>query len=181
MTVAVVVLAGGRASRLAGADKAMLELAGVPLLHRVLAAAPADRVVVVGPRRPVPLDVTWTREDPPGGGPVAGLAAGLAELADLGDDYVTVLAADLAGLTGDTVTRLRAAARDHEGAVLVDGDRIQWLTGVWRLDALRAALPADPVGASVRSMLGTLAARHVRALPGEAADIDTPADLHRLG
>ena len=138
----------------------------------------ASPIVVVGPERAVDPEladgVVWAREDPPGGGPVAGLAAGLA-LVD--NDFVAVLAVDQPGVTASTIDRLRAAA-DGGGAVLVDADgRRQWLIGVWRVAALRAALPARPDGASLRSVLTPLAPAEVAALPGEALDVDTPEDL----
>jgi molybdopterin-guanine dinucleotide biosynthesis protein A len=73
-----IVLAGGRGARLGGVDKADLVVGGQTLLERALAAtAGANRTVVVGPRRPTSRPVTWAREHPPGGGPVAALAAGL--------------------------------------------------------------------------------------------------------
>ncbi|MGH3433518.1 MAG: NTP transferase domain-containing protein, partial [Thermocrispum sp.] len=76
-----VILAGGAAARLSGVDKPMLEVGGKPLLHTVIGAvAGAAAVVVVGPRRTDTMRVRWAREDPPGGGPVAALAAGLAAL-----------------------------------------------------------------------------------------------------
>lgn len=167
-------LAGGRGSRLGGVDKALLVVDGRTLLDRVLDAVggPA-RAVVVGPRRDVP-GVRWAREEPPGGGPVAGLAAGLRHVRT---DLVVVLAVDQPGLTRSTVDRLVAAVADT-GAVLVDHcGRPQWLTGAWRADRLRAALPADPHGASMRSVLDPLDPVRVPALPGEARDVDTPADL----
>lgn len=174
MTWAAVVLSGGRGSRLGGVDKSALRVAGRTLLDHALGAVRgAARVVVVGP----PHDaegVTWAREDPPGGGPVAGLAAGLAHVSE---EFVAVLAVDQPGLTASTVDRLRLAASGG-GAVLVDETgREQWLAGVWRTAALRAALPADPRGASMRSVLGPLAPTPVPALPGEARDVDTPDDL----
>lgn len=175
-----VVLAGGRGSRLGGVDKASVVVDGRPLLGHVLdAVAGAAETVVVGPPRDVPgLDlsgVRWAREEPPGGGPLAGLAAGLARVTS---DVVVVLAVDQPGLTRSTVDRLRSAVDGGAGAVLVDGaGRAQWLTGAWRADLLRAALPADPHGASMRSALGPLGPVRVPALPGEARDVDTPADL----
>ncbi|MGM1065003.1 molybdenum cofactor guanylyltransferase [Saccharothrix sp. Mg75] len=177
-----VVLAGGRGSRLGGVDKASVVVDGRTLLDRVLdAVAGARETVVVGPLRDVPgLDlsgVLWAREDPPGGGPVAGLAAGLAHVTA---DVVVVLAVDQPGLTRSTVDRLRSAVdnADNAGAVLVDaGGRAQWLTGAWRVDRLRAALPADPRDASARSVLDPLRPVLVPALAGEARDVDTPADL----
>ena len=75
------VLAGGGSTRFGGVDKAMLVLDGMTLLDRVLTAtAGAARTVVVGPMRTTYRDVDWTVEDPPSGGPVAGLAAGLSEV-----------------------------------------------------------------------------------------------------
>ncbi|MEU0572553.1 NTP transferase domain-containing protein, partial [Nonomuraea sp. NPDC005983] len=72
-----VVLAGGEARRLGGADKPGLTVGGRTIAERVVSAVPdAARVVVVGPERALP-GVVFTREDPPGGGPVPALRAGL--------------------------------------------------------------------------------------------------------
>lgn len=174
---AAVLLAGGRGSRMGGVHKPALVVAGSTLLDRALAAVPdAAPVVVVGPETAVRRSVVWTREQPPGGGPVAGLAAGL-ELIGAAS-VVAVLAADLAGVTADTVSRLRAAVT-ADGAVLDDG-HAQWLIGVWHADALRRVLPRSPAGASLRSVLGALDYARVAALPGETVDVDTPADLARV-
>lgn len=181
--VIAVVLAGGRGSRLGGRHKPGIAVAGRTLLDRALAAVRhVDRIVVVGPvTATADISVRWTREDPPGGGPVAALAAGLAgEVAD----EVVLLAADLVGVTEHTVARLRAALSADDtldGVVLCDADgRRQWLLGVWRFDALRAALPADPTGRSLRSVLSGLAVTGLPELPGESSDVDTPDDLARL-
>src|SRR3954469_15553631 len=74
---AAVVLAGGAARRMGGADKPALPVAGQSMLIRVLAAVhDADPRVVVGLVPPdLPVQVHSTREDPPGGGPVAAAAA----------------------------------------------------------------------------------------------------------
>ncbi|MFD1151439.1 molybdenum cofactor guanylyltransferase [Saccharothrix hoggarensis] len=172
-----VVLAGGRGSRLGGVDKAAVVVDGRTLLDHVLdAVAGARATVVVGPRKDDVPGVTWAREEPPGGGPLAGLAAGLAHVRT---DLVVVLAVDQPGLTRSTVDRLLAAVADS-GAVLVDeGGRLQWLAGAWRVAALRRALPADPRDVSMRSVLGPLDPVTVLARPGEARDVDTPRDLTR--
>jgi molybdopterin-guanine dinucleotide biosynthesis protein A len=181
-----VILAGGAGRRLGGVDKPGLAVAGRTLLDRAIdAVSDADPVIVVGPRRPTARAVRWTREDPPGSGPVAGMAAGIAALPTEnapGEDMpelVAVLAADLIGLRADTLDRLRAAVGpDVVGALLLDEeDHPQWLAGVWRLAALRAALPADPAGRSLRSVLAPLPVARLAARPGESADIDTPDDL----
>ncbi|MFI7156634.1 molybdenum cofactor guanylyltransferase [Micromonospora chalcea] len=119
---AAVVLAGGAARRMGGVDKPARPVGGRPMLHRVLAAvADADQRIVVGPSVPLPDGVRTTREEPPGGGPVAAIAAGLA-LLDPGTTTVALLAADLPLLTAAAVTELRhaldtpAAEREHDRA-----------------------------------------------------------------
>ncbi|GAA0374689.1 hypothetical protein GCM10009530_26510 [Microbispora corallina] len=174
-----VILAGGRAERLGGADKPGALVGGRPLVERVAAAVAAARaLVVVGPPR-TGLRAVFTREDPPGGGPVPALRAGLAEVAA---PWVALLAADLPFLTAAHVSALlRAALPDAAGAVLVDdGGREQWLTGVWRTAALRDALAAYE-GRSLHRLLGPLDPVRLR-LTGEDGcepwfDCDTIDDL----
>ncbi|MFD6552737.1 molybdenum cofactor guanylyltransferase, partial [Streptomyces sp. NPDC058398] len=99
-----VVLAGGAARRLGGEDKPGVRVGGRTLLDRVLAAcADATRTVVVAGPRPTARPVEWAREDPPGGGPLAALDAGLRHTAA---PYVLVLSADLPFLEEKTVRRL---------------------------------------------------------------------------
>ncbi|MFF4877439.1 molybdenum cofactor guanylyltransferase [Micromonospora sp. NPDC000668] len=112
-TYAAVVLAGGAARRMGGVDKPALPVGGRPMRDRVLAAvADAAPRVLVGPADAVPDGVRVTREDPPGGGPVAATAAGLA-LLDPGTTLVALLAADLPLLTraaiGELLTHLAPA------------------------------------------------------------------------
>jgi molybdopterin-guanine dinucleotide biosynthesis protein A len=175
-----VVLAGGDARRLGGADKPALLVGDTPLLDRVLAAvADAQQVLCVGPERPTERAVTWVREEPPGGGPVAALAAALPHVTA---PHVALLAADLPFLEAGTVEQLRAAVT-ADGALLVDADgRDQLLVGVWRTDALRAVLPASPAGARLGQVLGLLEAARVSvaAEPGRLPawfDCDTENDL----
>ncbi|MGW1142827.1 NTP transferase domain-containing protein [Streptomyces zhihengii] len=136
-----VVLAGGAAKRLGGADKPSVRVGGRPLLDRVLAACTgAGRTVVVGGRRGTARPVVWTREDPPGGGPAAALDAGVRRC-EAGT--VVVLSADLPFLESATVDRLRAALADsgREGAVLTDRTgRDQPLVAAYRAEPLRREL-----------------------------------------
>ncbi len=179
---AAVVLAGGQGRRLGG-DKLALRVGGRSLLARTLGAvARADPIVVVGPRRSIPVDVVWAREDPPGSGPLAGLSAGLDELPS-SVELVAVLAADHPHLTTETVSRLRnAVVRDSavSGAVLTDREGIpQWLVGVWRAEALRRAMPAEVRNRSIRGVFAPLSPGRVVAKGAEASDVDTPQDLRR--
>jgi len=179
MTFDAVVLAGGGSRRMGGGDKTRFDVRGAALLDRVLAAlTDASRVVVVGEQRPVTGSVQWTSEDPPGGGPGAGLVAGLALV---GADVVVVCAADLPLLTADAVRRLVAAVVD-DGAVAVDGDgREQWLCSAWRTSSLRSA-DWSGAGGSVRRVMSTLTfARVSFDADGTTPwlDCDTPEDLRR--
>jgi molybdopterin-guanine dinucleotide biosynthesis protein A len=183
----VVILAGGAGRRLGGAAKPTLAVAGQPMLARVLAAV-ADAVdrVVVGPPslgRLVPPGVRVVREEPPGGGPVAALAAGLAELRAgvAGPRPVLVLAADLPLLTRAAVGVLLRALDHHDGAVFVDDDgRRQWLCGAWSGDALEERLAAigSFEGRAMRELLGPLRVVEVPVDGGQPwYDCDTPAAL----
>ncbi|GED97533.1 NTP transferase domain-containing protein [Gordonia crocea] len=172
-----VILAGGRARRLAGADKPASLVGGRRLIDIALAAvADAGTVVVVGPDRDLPDHVRQVREDPPFAGPAAAVAAGFAALGDLPDDRaVAVLAADLPFLRAAHIEAL-ADHRDQERApvalALDEEDQPQYLVGVWRAGSLRAALTG--ADASMRSLIPAEAA--ALALVG-LADVDTPDDL----
>lgn len=103
-TLAAILLAGGRASRMGGVDKPGLSIDGVSLRDRAITAVRAvgaDPITVVGPppaqpgsaqpgsARPGPTQaapaqpdsaqaVRWLREDPPFTGPAAAIVAALA-------------------------------------------------------------------------------------------------------
>ncbi|CAL9517735.1 Molybdenum cofactor guanylyltransferase [Streptomyces sp. enrichment culture] len=138
-----VVLAGGAARRLGGADKPGVRVGGRALLDRVLAAcATARTTVVVADPRPTARPVVWAREEPPGGGPLAALAAGLRHTTA---DHVVLLSADLPFLGRRTVEGLWDALRRStaDGVVLTDADgRDQPLVAAYRSPALRRGLAA---------------------------------------
>jgi molybdopterin-guanine dinucleotide biosynthesis protein A len=158
----------------------MLDVGGLPILDRVLgtlSAAEVGPLVVVGEPRAVSYPVLWTREQPPGGGPVAGLAAGLAEVSS---PRVLVVAGDLPFLDQATVESLRAAelgAGGPVGAIVVDATgRDQPLVGCWSTEALRAALPRSPAGTSMWRLIAPLQLIRIPAgMP--LLDCDTPYEL----
>ncbi len=177
-----VVLAGGRGRRLGGASKPEVPVGGVALLDHALAAvAGAEHVVVVGPAHLSRPGVTTVLEDPPDGGPVAGVAAGLARLPDDGPDLVAVLACDVPG-AGRILPALLAAVGDADGARALADGRPQHLVAVYRRRVLDAALAATPQvhGASMHHLLSGLRLVDVPDPDRATADADTWADVERL-
>lgn len=170
-----IVLAGGESRRM-GVDKVAVDVGGTPMLERVLSAvAGAQSRVVVGPQRDTSLAVVWCREEPAGGGPAAGLRAGLDHI---GNDMVVVLAADQPFTDRGVVAELLSGIGAADGAVAVDGaGRPQWLCSAWRADALRRARLGP--GVSLHATLGTLDWLPVRADVLATFDCDTPQDLRR--
>ncbi|GGV18387.1 DUF6457 domain-containing protein [Streptomyces spectabilis] len=148
-----VVLAGGRAARLGGADKPGVRVGGRALLDRVLAACSgAATTVVVAAPRPTARPVVWAREEPAGGGPLAALDAGLRRTAA---DLVVVFSADLPFLRERTVRALVAAVGSGDGALLTDPDgRDQPLVAAYRSAALRRELARIAAGDPARAGSG---------------------------
>lgn len=179
-----VILAGGAARRLGGADKPAVRVGARALLDRVLAAcAGAATTVVVAAPRPVAGPVVWAREEPAGGGPLAALAAGLRHTSA---DRVLVLSADLPFLDSPAVDRLLAALDGvpADGALLTDREgRDQTLAAVYRSAALRAGI--DRLGAEhgaltglpLRALLAPLALVRLDDVGGASFDCDTWGDV----
>ncbi|WP_114423457.1 molybdenum cofactor guanylyltransferase [Nocardioides houyundeii] len=180
ISFSAVVLAGGTGLRMGGADKAALELHGRSLLDLALdALTEADEVAVTGPPAPTRRPVTFTLEDPPSGGPVAGLLAGRDALVRT-PDLLAVLAVDMPRVDRATIRRLLAAAAGHDGAFLVDGDGRRQLCGVLRPERLEEVRPAQAHGAAVHRLLAGLDLVDVPGRDQESVDIDSWKDLHDL-
>jgi len=177
-----VVLAGGTASRLGGADKASIELHGRTLLaHALDALVDASEVVVVGDPVPTERPVTFCRESPRYGGPVAALLTGVDALLRA-PRTVGVLAVDMPHVTWGTFRRLQEAAEGRDGAALLGPDGRRQLALV--LDAGRlAAVRPDHEGQhamAVRRLLEPLDLADVAATGDEHRDVDTWSDLRDL-
>lgn len=166
-------------------------LGGVRLIDRVCAAVleacGAGCVAVVPPAVCVPEGVWRTLEDPPNGGPLAGIDAGLRELS-VGDDVlVVVVSVDAPGVGACLSALLEPALGEGvEGRIVRGGDPEpfdQYLMGVYRAGALRRVL--DEAEASLGSVRGVGVRRVLRALEVERVsvstdvcrDVDTPADV----
>jgi molybdopterin-guanine dinucleotide biosynthesis protein A len=185
---AAVILAGGRARRLGGTDKPGIAIGGRTLAASAVGAAVAadtSQIIVVGPPRPELITATpataieFTCEDPPGGGPVPALRAGLDLVTE---PWLVLLAGDMPFLRERHLQAVLCAARQSGGAMMVDDSgRPQWLASCWRTTDLRRAL-ATYSGDSLRGLLEPW--RGVPVVmppePGQPApwlDCDTPADL----
>lgn len=184
--IGAILLAGGRATRLGGAAKPLLDVGGRTLLQRAIDATRGCAPVTIVGDPVVGVDGAGrVREDPPFGGPAAAIVAALEDWDD-DPEWAFVLACDLPGVI-DAAARLRRdlplLPADTDGVCLGDaGSRPQWLTGLYRTAALRraaASLPDHGAGASVRALLDDLAITVLAAPTEETDDVDTWEDLER--
>lgn len=184
--VTAIVLAGGASQRFPP-DKLAQLVDDEPLLDRTLASLPADVVVVVvGSVRQVARPVIFTSEDPPGGGPAAGLVAGLRKALAVSADVVVVIPAD-APLGGAAATTLLTRLEKEPNAQAVVGvDAHGWeqpLQLAMRPAAaealLAAAGPGGAAGVSARRLLDALRPGLIQQAlsPAELWDIDTADQL----
>ena len=189
--LAVVVLAGGESRRF-GSDKLVARLDSRTLLEHALDGIPADTpVAVIGPERRLSRAVTFLREDPPGGGPAAGLIAGLHWALDQRATVIATLPGD-APSGGHAARRLVAAliADDPEhnngpdAVVAADGEgREQVLQLALRPDVAQTLIdlagPGAGHGESVRRLLHRLepSPQPVELAADLTADIDSTTQL----
>lgn len=169
-----------------GVDKARLKVADERLLDRALAAAPrARQAVVVGPADEPGADgIDYTMEDPPGGGPAAGVAAGLAQLGTPAP-WVLVLAVDqprAGGAVTSIVDRLAHLPGGVDAVCHRDSSgHPQWLLAAYRTAALRRALAAldSTHGVAMRRAVAPLCFEYLFGDSDYLGDIDTWEDHAR--
>ena len=165
-TWSVIVLSGGTNKRF-GSDKSQALLNEITLLDHVLSFIPTDvKTVIVG------KDVF---EDPPLGGPVAGIARGLQEI---DTEFVAVAAVDMP--YGSSLFSQLLDAIQSDAVMPVDSDgHKQPLCAIYRRDSLLVALDklGNLHGQSMRALCDVLIIDEVHVKPSALIDIDTPADL----
>ena len=189
-SVAGVVLAGGRGSRLGGVNKALLEVAGQPNLARVVAAlGPLCTELVAVVNDPVLLDWPGLRvvlDQEPHAGVLPALAQGLGLVAA---DLALVVACDMPFLSRDLLADLIARACDADVVVPVVDGRQEPMHAVYRVRTCLPTIRAALVQGRHR-MIGFFDQVRVVAVPeSELRRLDpelrsffntnTPADLRR--
>ncbi len=192
-TVGGVVLCGGHSRRM-GKDKAWLPLAGQTLLQRTVdrLVDVAEPIVVVRAYQqqlpPLPSTVRVTSDAEPDQGPLRGLQAGLAAVAD-DCDLIFVVGCDAPLLQPEFVRLLRSRLGEHQAVVVRDNHRLHPLGAVYRCDV--DAVVERLLNEGKRRLLDLVSALDCHQLhPGdlEAVDpdlaslrnINTPDDYQRL-
>ena len=189
-----VILAGGRSSRLGGVPKQGLVFEGATLLQQSLAAASgAFRTVVVGPDAgALPAGVLSCREQPEFAGPAAAVAAGLAVLAQAGNEsaYTLVMACDMPRISAavEVLTEALESREFQVDGLMACGEdrRPQRLAGFYRTDKLKRAAEElasqdTLINGSMRALLASLDLQLVTVPTGSTDDVDTWDDAAALG
>ena len=175
------ILTGGTSNRF-GSDKSEAILQGKTLIDYLISSIPAGvPVVIVGPARDeFATTIRVVQEDSPGGGPVAGIAAGLPLIET---EYVSVLATDMPYSAALVPLLMKDLSDEVDGAIVVDEEGFQQpFSGIYRTLVLKRALEeiAPVSGQSMRKLLNQLHVKEVRLSADERhllVDIDTPEDL----
>jgi molybdopterin-guanine dinucleotide biosynthesis protein A len=153
-----VVLAGGYATRFGDRDKAVADLAGTPMVRRVVdrLAAVVDGVVVNCRFEQVPAlrsalagrsDVALAPDPVPDRGPLAGIANGLGAVAADRCPYAAVVACDMPLVAPTFLAHCFERAAGHDAALVrTDDGWFQPTQAVYRVAAMRDACEATLAG-----------------------------------
>ncbi len=181
--LSAMILTGGTSSRF-GSDKSHAMIGQLTLVENLLTSLPPDvEIVIVGPQmKNTSHAVTYTREDPAGGGPVAAIDAGLACIKT---EFVAVLATDMPFASRILDVLIDNFPDSEEATIPLDSQGIrQPLCALYRTDALSRALSqlGGVQGQSVRKLISLLAVKELSLdanLRRILLDVDTPSDLER--
>ena len=177
--ISIILLTGGSSRRM-GTDKASVKLGNDTLLDFQLAQIPSGvPTIVVGEAITNHPELFFIREDPPGSGPVAAVAAGMTLTRT---PEVVLLAVD-APFALPQLLRLHLDPNDTAMIPQDLAGKPQYLAGLYLSTALKAALDhlGDPTNKSMRELVTHLPRTKYFALTPENADcfmdLDTPEDL----
>jgi molybdopterin-guanine dinucleotide biosynthesis protein A len=182
-----VVLAGGRAARMGGSNKALLSIGSATTLEQILAvfAGRFAGCVVVAPD-PLPfmgLPVTVTSDQFTGCGPLGGVHAGLAAVKT---DFAFVCGCDMPSLSGPLVEFMASNVRDGRLLVPIRRGRPEPLHALYPVSCLPEVEQAIEEGVRMmldffaRAPVDYLSEEEYRGIEGAEAsffNINTPEDL----
>lgn len=177
------ILAGGRATRLGGLDKAWMQRDGLPQVQRLVRRfGPKAGDVLISANRDLPRYVEAGLHAVPDRhmdiGPLGGLDA-LAHACVT--PWLLTLPVDIVDANDCLADTLAAAG--GQGAFVEDDAGTQPLVALWRVEALRAALP-QAIAAhdyAVQGLQARLGMQRVRLQGVRMGNLNTPADLHAAG
>ena len=177
-------LAGGRATRLGGLDKAWLSRDGLPQVQRWQRrfAGEVDAMLASsnGEAAPyAPLGIAVVADRVHGAGPLAGLDALACACTT---QWLLTLPVDLVGVNECLLPSLHAAAGEH-GSMARDDDGPQPLVALWRVERLRdaAATALAEESFAIHALQARLGMHEVRFAGVRYGNLNTPADLRAAG
>jgi molybdopterin-guanine dinucleotide biosynthesis protein A len=180
-----VILAGGQGRRMGGTDKALLPLAGKPLIRHVLnrlrLQVPQVLISANGdPARFAGMDCEVVADRNPEG-PLSGILAAMHRAAALGATHVLSVPVDAPFLPTDLLARLVAAARGAPGGLALAGTpgQLHPTFGLWPV-TLAPALAAFLAEGNAKMMQFADrqgAATALFADPSGFLNLNTPDDL----
>lgn len=177
------ILAGGRASRLGGRDKAWLQRDGVPQVLRIARRfEPECGAVLVSANRDLPrhsrLGLQAIADRIADIGPLGGLDALASTCAT---PWLLTVPVDIVDANDCLLRKLANAGGD--GAVAEDDDGLQPLVALYRVDSLRDAVAVCIAARdfSVQAMQARMSLARVRFSGFRFGNLNTPDDLRLAG
>lgn len=160
MSIAAVILAGGRGERLGGVNKALIEIGGERFIDRAMRAASGCAPILAAVGRtpfelPDPASAVLDIESDYAG-PLAGVAAAAEALAVGGSEALLSLAVDGPLFPTDFVERATALLAHAPAVIAAYRGQVYPTNGLWRMEAL-ARLPAGVRDGSAPRSLKRLA------------------------
>jgi molybdopterin-guanine dinucleotide biosynthesis protein A len=190
--IAAAILAGGRAERLGGVNKALLEIGGLRMIDRIVRAlAVADPILLCAGPNVFPDDIGLPAiSDLPAdyAGPLAGVAAAVAALSARPPEMLLTVAVDTPFFPHDFAARaMPLLAGGSEVAVAAFAGQDYPTNALWRFEALKSLPAAVAAGSAPHSLKRLIDAHRSRLLDyaevGAAnpfANANSPDELQAL-
>jgi molybdopterin-guanine dinucleotide biosynthesis protein A len=192
--LATVILAGGRAERLGGLNKALIEVGGRRLIDRLAGALGDCKPILLATganRFPDDIDIPARHRIPdlPSsyGGPLAGVAAAVDALRGTDAEILLSVAVDTPFFPADFATRALPLLAHSAAVIACYGAQDYPTNALWRLDALRGLPDEVLAGTAPHSLkrlgagLGAAHLDYADLVPADPfSNVNTPEDLAAL-